>query len=323
MKKFWFGVLLAGFSLTISWLLGVRSQLGVSTPNSHWVFDAYQLKIAAANAIAGPRVLVVAGSNAMFGIDSKQLESFWNIPVVNLGVNAGLGLPYILAVSRRVARPGDVILMPLEYALYLDDGKPSSQLINYVIGRDMDYWRSLSRFEQLRFSAGMSSERWVEGLRHLPDTPVTGTYGAHHLDAKGDQTHSSATDLSPENIAAVKAAKPWSYGARAANESGGWALLTKYIHWAHANNICLIAVPTALLHHAKYDTDIQEQTFYSGLAHRLQGMGIPYAGQPKDFMYPIDWFFDTDYHLQDWARTRHTANLIKVLDDNPYNYCNQ
>lgn len=324
MKKFWSGVLLAGLALTASWLLGVRSQLNVPTQSSRWVFDAYQHKIAAANAVAGPRVLVVAGSNAMFGIDSRQLESFWNLPVINLAVNAGLGLPYILDASRRAARPGDFILMPMEYALYLDDGKPNSQVIDYVIARDMDYWRSLSRFEQLRFSAGMAPERWLHGLRRLPDAPVTsGTYGAHHLDAKGDQTHSGAADRSPADAAAVKAAKAWNYGTRAASENGGWALMAEYAHWARANNNCLVAVPTVLLHQAKYDTDTEDQAFYSGLANRLRAAGIAYAGQPKDFMYRPDWFFDTDHHLQDWARKLHTARLIKLLDRDPRRYCDK
>lgn len=324
MKKFWSGVLLAGFALTASWLLGVRNQLGAPTLASRWVFDAYQHKIAAANALQGSRVLVVAGSNAMFGIDSAQLESFWNMHVINLGVNAGLGLPYILDASRRVARPGDVILMPMEYALYLDDGTPNSQVIDYVIARDMQYWRSLSRFEQLRFAAGMAPERWVHGLRRLPDAPVTsGTYGAHHLDTRGDQTHSGAADRKPADVAAVKAAKAWNYGSRAASENGGWALMAEYARWARASDICVVAVPTVLLHHAKYDTDAQDQAFYSGLANRLRTVGIPYVGQPKDFMYPADWFFDTDHHLQDWARKRHTARLIKLLDRDPRSYCNK
>lgn len=324
MKKFWSGLLLAGLALTATWLLGVRSQLGVPTQSSRWVFDAYQHKIAAANTARGSRVLVVAGSNAMFGIDSGQLESYWNTQVINLAVNAGLGLPYILAVSRRVARPGDVILMPMEYALYLDDGKPNSQVIDYVIARDMDYWRSLSRFEQLRFAAGMASERWVHGLRRLPDEPVTsGTYGAHHLDTRGDQTHSGAADRSPADAAAVNAAKAWNYGAKAASESGGWKLMAEYAHWARASNICLVAVPTVLLHHAKYDTDTQDQAFYSELANRLRTVGISYVGQPKDFMYPPDWLFDTDHHLQDWARKQHTARLIKLLDRDPRSYCDR
>ncbi|WP_394779230.1 hypothetical protein [Undibacterium sp.] len=308
--------------LSSAWVLGVKQQLDAPTQSSRWVYDAYQHKIAAANAVKGPRVLVVAGSNAMFGIDSAQLESYWNRPVINLGVNAGLGLPYILNLSRRVARPGDVILMPLEYALYLDSGEANSQIIDYVIGRDMDYWRSLSYPERLRFAAGMAPERWIQGLRHLPEHAVTsGTYGAHHLDARGDQTHSSAAERTPADVAAVEATKPWSYGARAAAETGGWGLIADYARWAKANHICLVAAPTVLLHYSKYDTDPIEHAFYEALPEKISAAGIPYIGKPKDFMYPPSWFFDTDHHLQDWARKIHTAHLIKLLNPDPRSYC--
>jgi hypothetical protein len=269
-------------------------------------------------------VLVVAGSNAMFGIDSGQLEAYWHRPVVNLAGNAGLGLPYILDLSQRAAHNGDVILMPLEYALMLDDGKPNAQIIDYVMARDLDYWRSQPRIEQLRFAVGLAPDRWLQGLQHQPDAPVTsGTYGAHHLDARGDQTHTAPADRTDADKAAVAAVKPWDYGSRAASESGGWQQLARYAQWAHRHNVCLVAVPTVLLHHAKYDSDAADQAFYSSLPQRMGALGIPYVGKPMDFMYPPSWFFDTDHHLQDWARAKHTARLISLLAPNPLAYCRQ
>jgi hypothetical protein len=252
------------------------------------------------------------------------LQAYWRRPVVNLAVNAGLGLPYILDVSRRTAHAGDVILMPIEYALLLDDGQANSQVIDYVMARDLDYWRSLSRLDQLRFAAGLSPDRWLQGLQHQPDSPVTsGTYGAHHLDARGDQTHSSPADRTAGDVAAVAAVKPWNYGARAAKESGGWAQIAEYARWARSNDICVVAVPTVLLHFAKYDNDPADQAFYTGLPQRMAALGIPYVGKPLAFMYPPNWFFDTDHHLQDWARTRHTERLITLLNPDPRAYCRQ
>lgn len=322
MKKFWSGVLLSSLTLSVVWIVGVRQQLGVPTPSSRWVFDAYQHKIAAADKVLTPRVLIVAGSNAMFGIDSRQIEAYWQRPVINLAVNAGLGLPYILDISKRVARPGDVILMPMEYALYLDDGAPNAQIIDFVIGRDLSYWRQLSLMQRLYFAASMAPERWVQGLRHPFDNAVTsGTYGAHHLDLRGDQTHSSATDRTPADEAAVHTTKAWNYGAKAEKEKGGWHLLSQYAKWAQENKVCVIAVPTVLQYHEKYDTDPQDVMFYSSVVSRVGAAGIPYVGSPRNFMYPDAWFFDTDHHLQDWARTRHTAKLIALLSQDPLSYC--
>ena len=89
--------------------------------------------------------------------------------------------------------------------------------------------------------------------------------------------------------------------------------MATYAQWAKAHDICLIAVPTVLLHHDKYDTEPEDQTFYAQLPQKMGNLGVEYIGQPKDFMYPADWFFDTDHHLQDWARAKHTARLINAL----------
>lgn len=303
-------------------MTGIEQQLMNGTPGSRWAFDAYQHKLAAAAQTPGPRVLVVAGSNAMFGIDSGQLADFWKRPVVNLGVNAGLGLPYILDVSKRVARAGDVILMPMEYALYLDDGQVNAQVIDYVIARDAAYWRGLSVADRFAFAVGLTPERWLQGLRRVPDPPVTsGVYGAHHLDARGDQTHTSAADQTAADVAGVTASQSWSYGARATKEKGGWAAIKAYGRWARDHGVCIVAVPTALLRHARYDQDPQEASFYAGVPKRITELGIEYVGSPKDFMYPASWFFNTDHHLQDWARVQHTQRLIKLLNPDPLAYC--
>ncbi|MFZ2124700.1 MAG: hypothetical protein WA012_11835 [Rhodoferax sp.] len=322
MKRFWFGAGLAICLLSSLWMLGIRQQLGVGTPGLRWVFDAYQHKVRAASQHAGPRLLVVAGSNAMFGIDSGQFEAFWGRPTVNLGVNAGLGLPYILDLSKRVARAGDVVLMPMEYALYLDDGSPNAQIIDYVIARDPVYWHRLSLWRQLDFAVGLTPERWLQGLQPRPDMPVTsGVYGAHHLDGRGDQTHSSAADMTPADQAAVQAASSWDYGARARKTRGGWPLMADYAAWARAQGVCVIAVPTVLRHHERYDTDPVERDFYASVPARIEAAGLAYVGQPRDFMYPASWFFNTDHHLQDWARKLHTAKLIQQLRQDPWSYC--
>lgn len=322
MKRFWLGAVLTVLVLSGLWLAGIERQLAAPTPGSRWVFEAYALKTAAANRAAGPRVLVVAGSNAMFGIDTAQLEAFWRRPAINLAVNAGLGLRYILETSKRVARAGDVIVLPMEYALYLDDGSPNAQIIDYAIARDPDYWRSLAWWQRLDFAVGLTPERWLQGLRRLPDPAISsGVYGGHHLDARGDQTHTSAADQSPADLEAVRSARTWHYGARAARETGGWALLADYARWARKQGVCVVAVPAVLMYDKRYDQDPQEAAFYAGLPARLRATGITYLGLPRDFMYPPAWFFNTEHHLQDWARARHTARLLALFNHNPLGAC--
>lgn len=66
------------------------------------------------------RLLLVGGSNLAFGIDSELLEDESGLKVHNLGLQRGLGLPYMLAQADRVVQPGDKIIFSLEYDFFYE-----------------------------------------------------------------------------------------------------------------------------------------------------------------------------------------------------------
>ena len=43
-----------------------------------------------------PKIVLAGGSNLAFGIDSAEIENKLNIPLVNMGLHAGIGLGRIL-----------------------------------------------------------------------------------------------------------------------------------------------------------------------------------------------------------------------------------
>jgi hypothetical protein len=68
-----------------------------------------------------PRILLAGGSNAAFGIDSTALERESGRPVVNLGLNAGLGRGFILAQAAAATGPGDLVVLMPEYGFFAPD----------------------------------------------------------------------------------------------------------------------------------------------------------------------------------------------------------
>ena len=251
MQRFWCAAILGFVLPTAVWLAGLAAEIGVPTPSSRWVFEAYAKKTRIADATPAPRVLIVAGSSALFGLDSMALSQAWGRPVVNMAVNAGLGLPYILWQARQVARAGDMILLPLEYALFVDDDRPNAQIVDYTLAHDAAYWHALSPWRKARFAAALAPDRWWQGLRHLDDPPITGgLYGGHHIGAAGDQTHTSPADRSPQEAAEVAASRVWDYGARGKTSRGGWPELAAFARWAQSAHVCLVAVPASFLKQA-------------------------------------------------------------------------
>lgn len=73
-------------------------------------------------AIPPPRIIFVGGSSLAFGLDSVAVDrAFPDRGVVNLGLHAGLGLPFILREAEVVARPGDTLVVSLAYEFYYQD----------------------------------------------------------------------------------------------------------------------------------------------------------------------------------------------------------
>src|SRR5436190_21804250 len=64
--------------------------------------------------LGSPKVVVIGGSNAAFGIDSETLERGLCKPVVNMGLHAALGFRYMTAEVVDQLGAGDVVIVTLE-----------------------------------------------------------------------------------------------------------------------------------------------------------------------------------------------------------------
>ena len=91
----------------------------------------------------GSRILLAGGSGTLYSIRAEQLERNFGGPVINLGLHAGLGLDYLLTRLQRRVRPGDVVVLFLEYGLYVES-QPEWTLADFVIPYDLQYLAHVS-----------------------------------------------------------------------------------------------------------------------------------------------------------------------------------
>ena len=64
-----------------------------------------------------PKIILAGGSNLAFGINSEELTSGFKLPVVNLGLHAGLGLEFILNELKDCVNQNDIVFLSIEYFL--------------------------------------------------------------------------------------------------------------------------------------------------------------------------------------------------------------
>ena len=163
------GVLLSG----LAWLLLVLGQVGAPVESSRWSGELVELKRAAAAAHSGPKLVVMAGSSAMFNIRTKRITEATGVPAVNFGTMVPLQLEYMLWNLKRSLTPGDVVYLPLEYELFIYDGIPTRNLLDHVFARDPAYLNSLDLRRRGYHLVSLSWNRLFRGYRALVTPPST------------------------------------------------------------------------------------------------------------------------------------------------------
>lgn len=315
MSSRWFvqGALLGLALAGSAWVLMLAGQLGRSVPGTQWVEKAYENKLALANAIRQPKILVVAGSAALFGVDSTALGRALGRPVINLGVNAGILPPYIQHYARQAIKPGDWVVLPVEYPMF--HGRYS---INMPF---IDYWWEHPGFRRLDVNLAQLGQlfwltpfsRVLDGYRGLPlGFKVSGLYGPQNLDTHGDQINSDASQQEVWMRELVERSEVQRYGAQAHAWNANWAGWKSLADEVTAAGGCAVFVPPPMLdrdayHHGK------ERRYYESLPKTARANGLNYVGSPFETLYPMDHFFDTNYHLNAAARTRYTQYLVDLV----------
>jgi len=92
-----------------------------SPQDSNHYLSALQDKIARLERCPNNRLLVVGGSNAAFGIHSQSIQESTGLKTINLGLHVALGLKFSLECVRQHCRAGDVVVLTPEYELLISD----------------------------------------------------------------------------------------------------------------------------------------------------------------------------------------------------------
>ena len=74
-------------------------------------------KHARLDTLPSPKIIVVGGSNIMFGLSAKMLEDTFKIPAENMGLGGALGLKFMLNEALPAIKKGDIVILSTEYLL--------------------------------------------------------------------------------------------------------------------------------------------------------------------------------------------------------------
>lgn len=121
-----------------------------------------------AASIEGPKIIFAGGSNLAYGLDSEMIEDSLAIPVVNLGLHGGLGVPFMVDQADLVAQKGDIIVFSIEYFVGNGDYRLLQETCS--IFPELAPIKPYSWKKEILSHLEVTKERWMVYLG-TPDAP--------------------------------------------------------------------------------------------------------------------------------------------------------
>jgi len=275
-----------------------------------WIEECYQLKEKYARGIATNKIVIAAGSNALFGLNAKLIERELNIPCVNMAVNAGLKTDYILYKAQQVLKLGDTIILPMEYENILWDGEYIETRGDQVLGNDMEFFFSLPFSEQFELALSQTLfdiRRSLKRQRKFKraEQKMDLAYDPRTFTENGDVTENNGSNLEKVQNRVI-------FEVEGFKETKALKIIKNFNDWCSANNIvCYVSFPN--IYAAPVLSSPKHKGFFNEYEAYLLQNDIPYLGEPSQFMYPAELFLDTEYHTNKAGTMRHMLDIIDFL----------
>ncbi len=260
---------------------------------------AYAAKLQHLQATEGQRLILIGGSNLAFGVDSKMLQDSLGMPVVNMGLHAGLGLRFEVESVKPFLRHGDVLLVVPEYENYQDNlWLGETYLANVVISSPTQYLPLLNIKQTYTVAKNYFKSSFANLAFEFTGKHDPSSYKSFGFNAQGDyidhyDKHSDK-GISPRNI------YTHSYNEEAVAYLGETAKLLQ------AQGIqVLVGFPAMLKEGYEGKKD------FVALAEKDLRKNIAYVvGTPHDYVFDKQDVYDTEYHLTQAGTAKRTLQLI-------------
>ncbi len=312
--KYLRSVLLGFMIASIIFVLAVFSQIGAPIESSRWLYEIYTIKNRIAQSIKTPKLAIISGSNAIFGISCKTIQQQNKVSCLNGGTNGDLGTDYLFKRARPWLKPGDIVLLPLEYEFYTYQKIPNDAYISYILARDPQYLHSVDFLTQFRFITGVSFQRLRLGILAKLKTPERGNanYQSQNLNEYGDETSNLKETTNKEQSIRVSKEQPMAIINGAIKSTYGMKIIREFTLWCQQNNITILATWPNTIRFNAYSGQSQ-QLFFQSIEQFYNRLGVPLLGKPQDFMYEKSMIYDTSYHLNNIGVSQRTQQIIELL----------
>jgi len=277
--------------------------------HNHYLL-AFWDKHAILESTPSPRIIIVGGSNTVFNFDSPWISAATGMPVINMGLHAGLGLRFMLNEIRDEVDSADVILIVPEYAQFFRENIEGGRILTRLISLDPKATAYLSSYRQvLAVIKGMGLETRAKllSLAGLAESP--GVYRRDGFNPSGDLIGHEriAADVAALSRQAYEVSELANFNRRSVTEINRFTLSAQ-------NRGAKVWLVFPAIPELNFDRD---RINIANLAQRLDELlKIDVLCKPTDSVFPLARFYDTLYHLDPQGREEMSRRVVKALNPN-------
>jgi hypothetical protein len=274
-----------------------------------------------------PRIVFIGGSNLAYGMDSPLVKEELRLEPVNMGLNAQLGLEFILSETASSLREGDLVVMSLEYDFFLINTSVGVEQAKMLMMRPANIrhlsWTGAARLSDVALGficqyERASTERMIRLERGSPLPNNYRPYSRDSLNEYGDIVAHQLPELEKVNQERhrdfLKRAEGWLADGpprlSRRQQPATIRRLNKFHRQCQARNIRVVFFYPPypdLLYEANSD-------YFTELSQRLdKELTIPILSKPEESVYPHTAFYDSINHLKPAAKDHLTRLRIERL----------
>lgn len=283
-----------------------------------WLPYVYWVKSIIAERTNSPKIVLLGGSATLFSVDSEVVEKMCGLPVVNLGLHAGLPFSFYPDYVRRCVSSNDIVVAALEPHHHYSEkaDKIFSDLsLNMLLGIAPEFQRALSigQLFDLYFGYGckyldtlMSKKDRVrlrkdDVLKVWASSKESGPrfgYDLCYVNAHGDM-------LMPLGQKSLLTYKGGQYATKLSTDFlNSYDRLRSKIVEKHAR---LLLTCSNSLYYPQLCRDLDR------LKIELQKRDICLFGQVETFNFPDVYYYDTQYHMNAVGAAMYSRELAKTI----------
>lgn len=280
--------------------------------------QSIQDKLHDLSAARDPRMVLIGGSSTAFGFNSATIAQATGRNVINMGVHAGTGIEFMLRTVQDSIRKGDIVIVSPEYELFDPSLRTNTvlyQILPFVDHPDA-YLHSIG--DRVEFRLQGPVQRLQRIFSYALKKPL-GRFAEEKV-YRRDLFNSFGDIALPDSTQSVLDTVRFGGNTGHARrpmrplDRNAVQLIRTFADGALQRGATVYLLYPPMVAGAFQD----DQAFITATRQELESVlppAVTILGEPTDFVYAPNNFFDTQYHLTPHGRDVRTAHFLGLLRD--------